>query len=245
MLAHGIPYLLVGVLALGVALGIGGRITDQQGAFRTVAQNGVGKVLLVAVALGLLAYAGWRFVQAYTDREHDGDGAKGRLKRLLNLGRGVLALALAGLALRLVIDSGGGGGGAEPRSATAGLLGWTGGRAIVLAVAAVLAAGALWNVYRGVAKKFMEDLRVSGTARRMVERVGMAGHVARGVVLGLVALFLAKAAIEFDPSEAVGLDGALARIVREQYGRPLLALVAVGLIAFALYCVAESRYREP
>ncbi|HWH13745.1 MAG TPA: DUF1206 domain-containing protein [Miltoncostaeaceae bacterium] len=244
MVAHGVPYALIGVLALGVALGVGGRVTDQEGAFRTVAQNGLGRVLLAAVAAGLLAYALWRFVQAWADREHDGDDAKGTLARLANVARGLVAVAFAVLALRLVIGAGGGGG-TEPRTATAGVFGWTGGRALVLVAAAVVLGIGVWQVVKGVRRSFMEGMRVRGTARPLVERLGLVGHVARGAVMGLVALFLAKAAIEFDASEAVGLDGALARLVREPYGRPMLGLVAAGLIAFALYCAAEARYREP
>jgi phosphate/sulfate permease len=73
---------------------------------------------------------------------------------------------------------------------------------------------------------------------------GVAGHVARGAVFGLVGVFLAKAAIEYDPNEAVGIDGALAKLVQQPYGPWLLGLVAAGLIAYAVYCLVEARYRR-
>jgi hypothetical protein len=64
------------------------------------------------------------------------------------------------------------------------------------------------------------------------------------VVFGLVGIFLIKAAIDYSPSKAVGLDGALAKIVHHSYGPFLLGIVAAGLIAFALYSLSDARYRK-
>ena len=90
----------------------------------------------------------------------------------------------------------------------------------------------------------MEDLGVSGAIRRVVERLGIVGHVARGAVFALVGVFLMKAAVEYDPEEAEGLDGALARLVDQPYGEVLLGLAAAGLLAYAAYCVADARYHR-
>jgi hypothetical protein len=74
--------------------------------------------------------------------------------------------------------------------------------------------------------------------------MGIVGHLARGVVFSLIGFFLVRAAWNYDPEEAVGLDGALAQILQRDYGDTLLGIVATGLIAFGLYCYAEARYRE-
>jgi hypothetical protein len=63
-------------------------------------------------------------------------------------------------------------------------------------------------------------------------------------VFTIIGVFLGKAAIEYDPNEAVGIDGALLKLVEQPYGRVLLGLVAAGLVAYALYCLVEARYRE-
>jgi hypothetical protein len=63
-------------------------------------------------------------------------------------------------------------------------------------------------------------------------------------VFGLVGIFLIKAAIEFEPDKAVGLDGALAKVAQQSYGSALLGVVAAGLIAFAIYSFADVRYRK-
>jgi Domain of Unknown Function (DUF1206) len=85
---------------------------------------------------------------------------------------------------------------------------------------------------------------MSATVRRWFEWIGLVGHLARAVVFGLVGAFLIKAAIEFDPQAAVGLDGALAKLARASYGPFLLGVVAAGLIAFALYSLGDARYHR-
>ena len=64
------------------------------------------------------------------------------------------------------------------------------------------------------------------------------------VVFGLVGVFLIKAAIDFNPSKAVGVDGALAKLAHASYGPYALGCVAAGLIAFGLYSVTDARYHR-
>ena len=85
---------------------------------------------------------------------------------------------------------------------------------------------------------------MSPGVRKWIGRVGTVGLVARAVVFGLIGVFLIKAAIEYDPKTAVGLDGALAKLVNQPYGSVLLGIVAAGLIAFALYSLSDARYRK-
>lgn len=74
--------------------------------------------------------------------------------------------------------------------------------------------------------------------------LGHVGLVARALVFVVVGYFLVKTAIEFDPREAVGLDGALTRVYREPFGPGLLGVVAGGLLVFAAYSLLEARYRR-
>ena len=64
LLARGVVYGIIGVLAIKLALGDGGKATDQQGALHTIAKQPFGKFLLVVVAVGLAGYALWRLVRA-------------------------------------------------------------------------------------------------------------------------------------------------------------------------------------
>ena len=74
--------------------------------------------------------------------------------------------------------------------------------------------------------------------------VGILGHAARAVVFSLLGVFLVRAAIQYDPKEAVGLDGALQKIAQQPYGGALLGLVAVGFLAYALFCAVQARYAD-
>ena len=73
---------------------------------------------------------------------------------------------------------------------------------------------------------------------------GMVGHIARAIVLGLVGVFVAKAAIDYKANEAIGLDGALAKLYGQSYGPYLLGAVAAGLVAFGVFSITEARYRR-
>jgi hypothetical protein len=74
--------------------------------------------------------------------------------------------------------------------------------------------------------------------------VGVVGVLARGVVFSLIGIFLIKAAVEYEPQEAIGLDGALRKLVAQDHGRFLLGLVAAGLLAFGVFCLFQARYRR-
>jgi Domain of Unknown Function (DUF1206) len=135
----------------------------------------------------------------------------------------------------------------DPKSSTAGILGWPGGPWIVGAIGLVVIGVALYQGYRGVTQKFLKDSKteeMSPRVRKWIGRIGTVGHLARMVVFGLVGVFLVKAAVEYNPQTAVGLDGALAKLAQQSYGSVLLGIVAAGLIAFALYSLSDARYRR-
>ncbi len=72
----------------------------------------------------------------------------------------------------------------------------------------------------------------------------MFGHLARMVIFALMGYFLIKAAIDYNPDEAVGLDGALAKLANSAGGPLVLGAVAVGLLGFGLYSFMDARYRR-
>ena len=248
--AKAVLYGIIGVLALAVAFGGDGQTTDQSGALATLADEPFGGLLIGLLAAGLLGYGLWRLVQAIFDTGGEGDDATGVVTRLGYFATAVVHLALFAFAVRLLAGSGGGSGSggsgsAQEQQATAGVLGWPGGRAIVIVAALLIIGVGAYNAYRGITRDFMDELSVSGRVRRLVERLGIVGHVARGAVFALVGVFLMKAAIEFDPNEAEGLDGALARLAEQPYGQVLLGITAAGLLAYAAYCAADARYHDP
>ena len=69
---EGIVYLILGGLATSAALGAGGRITDMRGALRAPLREPFGEALLGLLALGLVGYAIWRFLEAFADANREG-----------------------------------------------------------------------------------------------------------------------------------------------------------------------------
>jgi hypothetical protein len=243
-IARGLVYGIIGVLALKLALGDGGKATNQQGAMRTLAQQPLGKYLLFALAVGLAGYAMWRLTRAALGRGPEGSD-KG-IDRVAALASGLVYGAFFVLAIEILMDSASGGTG-SPKKATAGVLGWPAGTLLVVLAGLVLLGVAAYQGYRGLTKKFLQDSKTEEMrpeVKRWIGRIGTVGHLARMVVFGLVGAFLIKAALDYTPRKAIGLDGALAKVQHQTYGHFMLALVALGLIAFAVYSVSDARYRR-
>jgi hypothetical protein len=244
LVAKGVSYGLVGVLALEVALGKGGRTTSRQGALATIAGHGWGKLLLALLAAGFAGYALWRLAETIWP-DSDDDGAKKLAKRAGSLARAALYAGLTYSALKIAFGSAEESQTAKAHKATAEVLGWPGGTWIVgIAGACIIGAG-LYNAYRGVTRKFTDRWeRTGGEVPRWGERAGVAGLLSRGVVFCLIGAFFVKAALEYDPREAVGLDGALQKLAGQTYGEWLLGVTAAGLLAYAIFCLVEARYRR-
>jgi len=240
--AQGVSFAIVAVFALMLATGHGGMTADRTVALRALADETLGGVLLIVLAAGFASYAAWRFANAFLDRDNEGDDPKGLGKRAGDLAKGLL---YGGLALSILFGADEGGE-KETDEKAAGVLDWPGGRWIVFAVAAGVAVAAIWNLYRGLSRKFEKDLEVgtSHTVRCWIGRIGLVGLSARGVAFGIIAWFLAKAAYEYDPKEAVSLGGALAKLASATAGDALLGAVAAGLLAFGIFCLAQARYRD-
>jgi hypothetical protein len=242
--ARGAIYVIIGILAIKVALGHGGQTVSQQGALKTIAHQPFGKLLLILVAVGLGGYSLWRLVRAALG--HGPEGSDSGFDRVSALGSGVVYAGLCALAIAILLGSGGSGSG-DPKKTTAGVLGWPAGTWLVGIAGVVVIGIGLYQGYRGLSQEFLDDSKteeMSPAARRWMEWIGTLGYVARMVVFGLVGVFLIKAAIDYNPDKAVGLDGALAKLAHASYGPYALGCVAAGLIAFGLYSLSDARYHR-
>jgi fumarate reductase subunit D len=247
LVAQGISFALVAVLAIELALGKGGKATDREGALQTIAHNGIGRVIVFVLGFGFGAYALWRLVQVFLghDVEEQG-GTKKWEKRLSSLGKAGIYGALCWFAFSILLGKHGGGGNKE-REATKGILGWPAGRWIVYGIAVVIAGVALWNFYRAVSGKYKDSLKtgqMSATELKWTTRIAFVGLTSRAVVFGLISWFFFKAAADYDAKKARGLDGALRKLANAPYGTALLSIVAAGLFAYGIFCIIQARYRE-
>ena len=245
LVARGVSYGIIGILALQLALGAGGKTTTQRGALLEIAERPFGRALLIAMIIGLASYALWRLVRAGIG--HGTQDADSAGERIAGAASGLAYLALSFTAVQILVGANSGGGTNSPKRTTGGILDWTGGTMIVGAIGAILIGVALYQGYAAVSKRFLKDsntAQMTPGVERAFTALGVFGHFARMVVFGLVGYGLVKAAINYNPRDAIGLDGALSQVSHYSYGPILLGIVATGLIGFALYSIADARYRK-
>ena len=244
--AKGAVYAIIGVLAVQVAVGQGGRTTDSEGALRQVAAQPFGAVLLALLALGLVGFVVWRFVQALVDPEHKGTKPKGLAVRALYLFSGLIYAGLSLSALRLLLGRGRGGGGST-QSWTARLLEQPFGQVLVALVGLGVLGYALQQLHRAYKGDFLRKLdlsRLRGLPQHWARRISRVGLAARGVVLGVMGVFFVRAAVNANAREAKGVGEALSTLSRQPEGDLLLGAVALGLVAYAVYLLIEARCRR-
>lgn len=246
--ARGAMYVAVGVVALRLAFGERQERADKSGALAVVARQPFGTFLLVVLVAGFAAYALWMLVRVFA--ADDDNTAKEWGKRAAYAARTGVYGALCFSAVDALQRSGASvkhSSSRQEKEYTATVLGWPFGRVLVASVGVAIVVTGLVYVYRGFAQKWRENLdlgRAAPAVRTFTVAAGWAGWIGRGVVFGLVGLFLVRAALQFDPKEAVGLDGALRESAQASWGPWLLVLAAIGLFAFGCYSLLEARYRR-
>jgi len=243
----GVVYAIIGVLAVLMAVGAGGASTSSRSALQIIAEQPFGRILVGVTALGLLGYALWRFVQAIRDPEGKGSDAKGIIQRLGYGVSGIVYVGLTVVAARLALTGGGGGGGNSQQAWTAQLLAQPFGQWLVGILGAIVIGVGLYHFYQAYKATFMKEYKIgemSATERRWAKRCGQFGLVARGVTFDIIGGFLITAAVQADASEAKGLAGALTTLAYQPYGPWLLGAVALGFIAYSIFCFSQARYRH-
>jgi hypothetical protein len=244
----GVVYIVIGALATMAAVGMGGQTTDTHGALQTIENQPFGKFVLATVAFGLVGYVVWRLLQAVADTDEKGSDLKGILIRI---GYATSGLAYAGLALtaaKILIDIGDTDSTTEVQQHWAArFLAIPAGRVIIgLAGLSVVGFG-LYQIYKGLRAKFRKRLKLgqmSFAKKTWATLSGRIGYAARGVVFCVVGSFLVRAALNYNPSEARGIDGVLDALARPPFGPWTMGLVAVGLTLYGIYMLVESRYRR-
>lgn len=236
--ANGVVHILIGAIALTIALG-GGGSSDQSGAMKAIAGAPAGFVLLWILALGLFALALWYIIEGILE---PGQGKDKWTDRLASFGRAAAYLFLGGIAVTFAL---GGSANSEQSTedATAGILRMPGGAFIVgLGGLIVLGIGGYF-VYKGVKKKFLENLSLpGGQVSNGITKLGVVGYIAKGIALGIIGILLIAAGVTSDSEKAAGFDGALKSLLDLPYGPWLLGAVGVGLIAYGVFQFARARY---
>ena len=242
LLSYGAVHVLLAVLAVQVAFGDRER-ADKKGALQAIASTGPGVVLLWVVTAGLVALVVWQLAEAVLGH-HRSPPRQRALRVAINLAEaglfGVLAYSAGSIAAK-------GGAPSTSPSFASTVLGWPGGPVIVGLAGVGVVVGSGYAVRRGVHHTFLRELDLRGAGLRrstLVKRVGQLGWVALGVAYGVPGVLLVVAAVQFDPAQPTTLDAGLQAVAGQPYGPALLVALALGLVAFGVYCFFDARYRK-
>ena len=242
---RGALYAAMGGLALGLALGIGGVATDPSGTLVILTGNPAGKVLLVAVVIGLGAYAIWGFVRAIFDPLRRGRDASGIMQRLGFAWSGIAYTSIVFFALRLLIGSPTAKSHDSLQTNVARVLSYPAGEYLTIGIGAIaIAVGIAQFVeaYRAIFKRDLKRGEMTEAERKVVDFLGRMGMIARGVTFTLVGWFVIQGGLHHDSSKVHGYGGAFLFLLTEPFGRVMLGLVALGFIALGLHSFACARW---
>ena len=253
--AKGVVYLLTGFLAFTVAADPHGGSSessgqaDPSGAVSTIARQSYGTVLLWAMALGLFLYAAWRIVTVLLPAELDGHAV------LRRIGYSVSAITYVALGLTAVSlarrpGSSGGSGSQQDSQVTEftrSVMEWPAGRWLVGLAGVIVVGIGGYFLSKGISASFEKELehrKVGPFSWQAIQTMGRVGWIGRAVMMGLIGVFVTRAAIQFDPDEARGLDDSLRRVADSTVGMILVLVVAAGLTLYGAFCVVSSPARK-
>ncbi|GAC1652696.1 MAG: DUF1206 domain-containing protein [Candidatus Dormibacteraceae bacterium] len=241
---RGVLYAYMGYTALRIAMSGGSQKADQQSSLVAISGFPLGRYLLIAGIVSIAAYALWGFIRAIFDPLHRGDDAKGIVTRLGFAWSGLAYTALTFFAVGLLTHGGGSGADGSMKTAQSILNAPAGKLLLELAGLIGIAAGLgqFFDAYKASFKKDLKRGEMSEAEKRTTDALGRAGFIARGIVFLIMGWFIFLAARQHNPGQVKGFTGAFTYLLTQPYGRPLLALVALGFIALGLHSVVLARY---
>lgn len=242
--AKGLIYLLIGMLAIRLALGFdGGRVTDASGALRVVMNQPLGLLLIGAIAVGILAYSAWQILEGVMDTRRKGSSAKAWMDRALTIIKGAVYGAVGWEALQLVLGQRGGSQSADEYARDVMRIPF--GHWFFALVGIGVGVYGIMQIVKAWKGEFDDDVdeqRMRREAGAWALAVGRAGTGARGVILTIMGLLLTRAGLEQRPSEAGGLAESMWTLMGQPYGVALLAVAAAGLVCFGIFQLLHWRY---
>jgi hypothetical protein len=237
----GLLHVIIGYLAIRIALGSGRGDADPSGALATVARQRGGRVALWFAATAFLFMALWRLVETALGRSTD-PKSQGVLAEATDRAK-AFALAVVYFAFAysaLGFARGAGKPSAQQNSTVSARLMQSGAGTVALfAVGVIIVAVGAYHVYKGVSRNFLDDLK--GGSSDLGRRLGIVGYIAKGLTLAVAGVLVIVAVSRSQPDKATGLDGALKALGAQPFGTVLLISAGVGIATYGLFSFVMAR----
>ncbi|WP_433742391.1 DUF1206 domain-containing protein [Falsibacillus pallidus] len=244
--AKGFVYILIGILTMMAAIGVGGNKKGAEGAFASVAKEPYGEILLWIIAVGLVCYVGWRIIQVFIDPEDRGFGIKGLGAKIGYFISGAIYAGLTYKAVKIAMHAGSSGSDSK-KTVMAKLIQHDWGQLLIGLLGAGIALYGLYQFYFAYKEKFAERFKkyeMSAKELKLGLRTGKLGLASRGIVFCMIGYFLIQTALTAKPDEATDLDGALLKISQQPFGQWLLGLLAIGLLLYGVFQIVKGKNRN-
>ena len=244
---RGLLYIIMGVLALQLAAGVGGATVTPAGAIALIARQPQGKLMLVLIAVGLAGYSLWGFVRAILDPLGRGNDAKGLLDRAGFLFSGVSYGILLIPTVMTLLDKPSPIAAGSTTGMPASLVSGPSGKWLVVAFGLFWLAAGAGQLMTAYVAHFTRDLKTGSMSAQEVKTatwMGRIGFAARGIVFALIGVIILQTAFAVGANQSQGIDGALAVLARAPYGAFLLGAVAIGLIVFGAYSAMCAKWNN-
>jgi hypothetical protein len=245
----GFLYVVIGILALAVAIGVRGtRLADPQGAMAVIAEEPYGKVLLVIFVVGAIGHGLWNLLRAITDVDGVGRKWQGIFTRCIQAILGTFYLGMAASALEIVLSAGHA---ARTSKAEETFIAFAlavpllGAGFIGLIGLGLIGAG-FTECYNGLSGRYQKNYRgweIKGVHGKLITLLGIISFSVRAVLLVILGYFFLRAVLDERPGK-IGIDAALKTLLRTEYGHVVVAVAALGLIGHGLLAFYEARYRK-
>ncbi|MCW2850310.1 MAG: hypothetical protein JWR90_4284 [Marmoricola sp.] len=244
LVAYGVVHVLIGWLAVQLALGESSGKASAQGALQELASKPFGQTMVWLVAVGMFLLVVWRLLEAAVGfREHD--GSERLRKRATSVLKACIYGAIGVSAVKVAGGSGSSSGGS--RGMTARAMDLPAGQWIVVAVGLAIVGYAGTLVWRGWTEKFAEHLDTEGKVGwdgAAYLLLGKVGYIAKGIALAIVGGLFCYAGLSHEPNKSGGLDAALRKVLEQPFGPYLLIAIGVGIACYGLFCFARARHLD-
>jgi hypothetical protein len=241
---RGSVFLIVGGLAL---LAAGDSTEQPQGmrdAMQTVFDRPLGGFILWAIAFGLACFSCWRFLQSIFDADALGNRLFGLMRRTSFAVAGLFYLALATATARITVQE-------RTTTEDQSARDWTHwamtkplGRDLIAAIAVVLVGIAIALMVQVVRAPYRREFDKKRMPLVWVVALGSVGIMTRALVFLAIGIFLGIADYDYNSTEVIGVSGVLRTLQEQSYGRWMLAIAGLGLVAFGAFEIVEAYARR-